>query len=84
MDGYKEGYDHTLAAWNKKQKAATFADFLAPELGIARKGVVVDKDGKYHRVHIPLLAAYWSPAGPDMWENELRLLKAKVKTWASE
>ena len=79
---YKEGYDYGLGGWNKKSKAAAFADYLAPELGINRKGVVVDKDGSCHRLHIPLLGKYWDPEVTG-WSRLVGQLSHEVKKWAS-
>lgn len=80
---YVKSFDHRAGCWHKKSEAAAFAAFLAPELGINPKGVQLDKDGKTHRVYVPLLSAYWHPQASIFWEQELENWKVKVKTWAS-
>lgn len=81
---YIKSFDHTIGAWKKKGEATQFADFLAPELGINRKGVVWEKDGSNHRLYVPLISQYWHPTKADDWETELLAFQGLVRTWASE
>jgi|GEM_PF-6008379 len=81
MKEYIGTFDHVRGCWTKKQEAATFADFLAPELGINRKGVIVDVDARTYRVRIPLLSAYWHPGSAATWQIQLDALKAEQKKW---
>ena len=80
---YIKSFDHDKGAWSKKQEATAFGDFLAAELGINRKGVVHDKDGPWHRIRVPLVAAYWHPLNAQSWEQELHEMKRNVKGWVN-
>lgn len=80
---YVGSFQHIGGCWLKRSEAADFAAFLAGELKINPKGVVVDKDGKTYRVYVPLIASYWHPLSALLWEAELSVWKHKVKQWAS-
>jgi hypothetical protein len=84
IDEYIKSFDHVRGVWAKKQEAATFADFLAPELDINRKGVVVEPDGRTYRVRIPLLSCYWHPVDAGDWQRGLNHLKKVKKSCMTE
>ena len=79
IEEYIKSFDHVRGVWTKKQEAAAFADFLAPELLINRKGVVVQPDGRTYRVFIPLLSRYWHPISEHSWPKELSEMKKVMK-----
>jgi hypothetical protein len=81
-EAHQQGYNYVLGGWDKKSKAVTFADFLAPEIGINRRGLIVDKDGSTQRIHIPLLGKYWDPKHRD-WGVYVAALKEEIRKWAS-
>lgn len=83
IEEYIKSFDHVRGVWLKKQEAATFADFLAPELLINRKGVIVQPDGRTYRVYIPLLSCYWHPISADKWGHEVCELKKAMKSCMS-
>lgn len=77
---YRKSYDHTIEAWTKRSDANDFAVFLAAELKINAKGVQVLKDGKTHRVYVPLAVTYWQPKnGEAAWMAELERLKESIR-----
>lgn len=82
---YIRSWDKGMSAWAKRGDAADFAAFLAGELKITPKAVLIDKDGKFYRVYVPLLSAYWSPliADAKAWEESLSHFKQEMKSWAS-
>lgn len=83
-ENYRRSWDPTHDAWTKRGDAADFAAFLAAELGINPKGVTVEKDGKMHRVMVPLLSAYWCPHKSDTtWDEHFRFFKVEIRRWAN-
>jgi len=79
---YIKSFDHEVGAWMKKGEAVAFGDFLAAELGINRKGVVWEKDGKHHRLRVPLISRYWHPINDGNWNAELFMFKKALKAGA--
>jgi hypothetical protein len=82
IGGYKRSWDKECGGWAKRADAADFAAFLAAELGINTKGVVLERDGKITRLRIPLISQYWDPK-PGEWVNEILVLRKEVKRWAT-
>lgn len=92
VNNYVRSWDLQQDAWTKRGDAADFALFLANELGLTPKSVVVDKDGKFYRVLVPLISAYWCPPSvvgaeigsrPADWDDHLSHFKKEVKRWAT-
>lgn len=82
---YVKSFNPESGAWAKRSDAADFGAYLAGELKISPKGVQLDKDGKTHRVFVPLISEYWHPIDNHAasWETELTSMVKKVKKWAS-
>ena len=83
LAAYVKDFDHVIGAWGKKSHATDFAAVLAAELKLNPKAVVTEKDGKNHRVFLPLIALYWHPTLPDRWHTEYVELARKVRLWAT-
>lgn len=78
LKDHVQHYDHAALCWTKKQHASAFADFLAAELGISRKGVVVESDRGQYYVYVPLFSKCWMPTHQKYWQQELDQFKKAV------
>lgn len=85
---YCRTFEPAIGAWGKRGDAVDFSVFLAAELGLKPKGVTTEKDGKFHRVYVPLISMYWHPDhaedrfGKDAWDDMFVRMRREVKKWA--
>lgn len=85
IDEYIKSFDHVRGVWAKKQEAASFGDFLAHELQLNRKGILVEPDGRTYRIYIPLLSKYWHPAAGEPWSDHLEYMRdSRRAVWTDQ